>query len=308
MLNVALCQREIDVKERLKETLLSDKLLFHRFENLPALLELHRRLNLDLVVITCNQECSAELSIIEAAKMHPTLQLIPLVLYVLSASKEIVMRGFASGVDDLISGEWDRQIAQTRLQAVMNRSRRDLGVNPSSRLPGNFAIEADINRRLKAGQRFATCYADLDNFKAYNDYCGYSYGDKVIKMTAQIVRDTVRDLAPHGFVGHIGGDDFIFVVGLDEFEPICENILSTFDRLVATHYESEDLKRGHIEVLNRRGVMEQFPLLTLTIAVVRSDETSFSHIGELSHMLADLKKYLKTKPGSNFGVERRKTY
>jgi len=308
MLNVALCQREIDIEERLKEVFLPGEHLFHHFENLPSLLELHRRLNLDLVVVACNQECATLLSIIEAAKMHPTLQLVPLVLYVPSPKRETVMKGFASGVDDLISGEWERQIVQTRLQAAMNRSRRDLGVNPSSRLPGNFAIEADITRRLKGGEGFATCYADLDNFKAYNDYYGYSYGDKVIKMTARIIRDTVRDLAPHGFVGHIGGDDFIFVVGPGESEPICENILSTFDRLVTTHYESEDLKRGYIEVLNRRGVLEQFPLLTLTIAVVKSDETSFSHIGELSHMLADLKKYLKTKPGSNFGVERRKKY
>jgi diguanylate cyclase (GGDEF)-like protein len=308
MLNVALCQKGMEIEGKLKETLLADDPLFHHFQDLPSLLEFHRRLNIDLVIIGCGDNCGAELSAVEAAKMHPTLQLVPLVLYIRSPARETITRAYASGVDELLTGEWDRQMNQIRLQAAMSRSRRDLGVNPSSRLPGNSAIEADITRRLKGGERFAVCYADLDNFKAYNDYYGYSYGDKVIKMTAQIIRDTVRDLAPSGFVGHIGGDDFLFVVGIDRMEKVCKGILSTFDRLVATHYEQEDIERGHIEVQNRRGILEQFPILTLSIAVVKNDKKPFGHIGELSHMLADLKKYAKTLPGSNFVVERRKKY
>jgi len=151
-------------------------------------------------------------------------------------------------------------------------------------------------------------YADLDNFKAYNDFYGYSFGDRVIRLLGKIVKDIVFDICREGFVGHIAGDDFIFVVPKDQVETSCSWIIKTFDSLIPYRYQPEDRKRGHITTMNRKQEVENFPLLTIPIAVVLNENGKFAHIGELAKMLADLKKATKQLSGSNYMIERRVKY
>ena len=155
---------------------------------------------------------------------------------------------------------------------------------------------------------FAVCYADLDNFKAFNDFYGYFEGDKVIRLTATIVKDVVFDLCREGFVGHVAGDDFILVIPAELVEPVCTWIISTFDTVVPYRYEPDDRERGYITTLSRHGDIRNFPILSISIAVTINSNGKFKHVGEMSRMLADLKRALKRHDGSNYMVERRKKY
>ena len=107
-----------------------------------------------------------------------------------------------------------REVA-IRLAAMLRRSDRDLYVHPSTRLPGAVEMKAEIGRRLARNVLFATCYADLDHFKEFNDRYSYYEGDRVIRILAQILHDVVKGMCHEdGFVGHIGGDDFIYIIPL----------------------------------------------------------------------------------------------
>ncbi|MFQ5606902.1 MAG: diguanylate cyclase, partial [Candidatus Zixiibacteriota bacterium] len=184
----------------------------------------------------------------------------------------------------------------------------DISINPSSMLPGPSMIEREIDRQIALKQAFAVCYSDLDNFKAYNDAYGYYYGDKIIRLTSRIIRDTVFDMCPEGFVGHVGGDDFVYVIPPEMVRPICDVVVRVFDTLIPYRYYPRDRKRQYIVTTNRRGEIERFALLTLSIAVLINMNQMFSHAGEMSQMLADLKKHAKSQPGSNYVIERRSKY
>jgi GGDEF domain-containing protein len=246
--------------------------------------------------------------LIQEIKSHSILQFIPILLNVPAADKEFVVNSYKLGVEEIVTGDWDRDIELAKMEMLIFRSRRDLSVNPSTKLPGPSAIEYEIDKRLQTGEKFAVCYGDLDNFKAYNDYYGYVYGDKMIRMTSLIIRNVVQDLTPLGFVGHIGGDDFIFIVPVDMIDPVCKNVIATFDRMSPYRYAESDRERGWIEIQNRRGIVERFPIVTISIAVIINQKKMFKHPGEMSHMMADLKKYTKSLPGSNYMIERRKKY
>ena len=215
---------------------------------------------------------------------------------------------FENGAEDFICGEWLDKLVEVRLRRTIDRSRRDLSINPSTRLPGPASIEKEIIRLLSMNMEFAVCYADLDNFKAYNDYYGYVFGDRIIKLTARIIRDVVFDCCREGFVGHIAGDDFIFIVPPHLIDMTCNWTLNTFDRLIPYRYEQKDLEQGVICTADRTGQIQEYPILSMSIAVVINREGKFDHIGELSKMMADLKKAAKQQPGSNYMVERRKKY
>jgi len=265
---------------------------------------------LGLIFMAAGGDLAVEALQIQKIKAHPSLVSIPLILYHPHPTREQKLFGLCSGADEFLWGNWDEQLFSARMAMVLCKSRRDVSVNPSSRLPGPQAIEQELRRRLEIKEPFAVCYADLDNFKAYNDYYGYSSGDKVIQLVAWIIRDTVYDLCPTGFVGHIGGDDFIFVVPWAKAEPVCKAICKTFDLFIPTRYAEKDLVRGKIVTANRKGVIEEFPIMTVSVAVLPNRQRSFTHIGEIAHMLADLKKRAKQVQGppSRYVVERRRKY
>src|SRR5690606_21086703 len=105
--------------------------------------------------------------------------------------------------DEVLTAGVTERESELRLALALRRAERDVSVHPTTRLPGTVQIERDFTERLRSGQKFAVCYADLDYFKEFNDRYGYHRGDRVILITSRILRDIVRARAPGGFVGHI---------------------------------------------------------------------------------------------------------
>jgi len=189
---------------------------------------------------------------------------------------------------------------------MMRRAERDVRVHPSTRLPGAPEIEAEIARRLASGVSFAVCYADLDHFKEYNDRYSYNEGDRVIRILAKILHDVVKGTCPdEGFVGHIGGDDFIFIIPAAPVAEICEEILSVFDAIVPYQYSEHDRRAGYYFGKDRRGQLHRVPLMTVSIGVVTNQRRRFTHPGQVSELATEMKSYAKTRPGSVFVVDRR---
>jgi diguanylate cyclase (GGDEF)-like protein len=178
---------------------------------------------------------------------------------------------------------------------------RNLDASPLTGLPGNMVIEEEIERRLKAGNPFALCHVDLDNFKPFADKYGYAWGSEVIKEVARILTDEITTSGAEGdFVGHIGGDDFVIISGPERAEAICKQIVSKFDGEILKFYSNKDKQRGFIVGKDRNGHSQKFPLITVTIAMVTDDGSRIESPLEMAKMAAKLKEYGKTLPGSNY--------
>jgi GGDEF domain-containing protein len=214
--------------------------------------------------------------------------------------------GFEAGADEVLrEGIGDAELV-TRLDAMLRRSDRDLVVHPSTRLPGAVEIEAEVSRRLESGARFAMCYADLDHFKEFNDRYSYYDGDRVIRILAKILHDVVKGLCGEdGFVGHIGGDDFIFVVPTQAVGEACAEIVNVFDLLIPYQYSEQDRRAGYFFGKDRRGQLHRVPLMTVSIGVVTNERRSFTHAAQVSELATEMKSYAKTLPGSVYSIDRR---
>ena len=180
-------------------------------------------------------------------------------------------------------------------------------VSPLTGLPGNVQIQAEMKKRLLNNEGFVMLYLDLDNFKAYNDVYGFLNGDEIIKFTAKTIVNNVEGLTKgEGFVGHIGGDDFVAIVSIDEdYEKICQNIIAEFDNGVSKFFNDEDLEKGYLEVPNRRGIIEEFPLTSISIGVVVADQNRFANVLEIGEVGAQVKHLAKTTIGSAYSIDRR---
>lgn len=190
------------------------------------------------------------------------------------------------------------------LSRLLNINRR---ISPLTGLPGNVQIHAELKKRISNKEEFSVLYLDLDNFKAYNDVYGFLKGDEIIKFTADtIIRCTHSQISEGSFVGHIGGDDFIAIVPILNCEELCKNIIANFDAEVTKFFTEEDSEKGYIEVANRKGVIEQFPLTSISIGVVEADKGRFANMLEIGEVGAQVKHLAKSVIGSSYAIDRRK--
>ncbi len=213
---------------------------------------------------------------------------------------------FAAGADEVVRSSLGAEEAGIRLDAMLRRSDRDLVVHPSTRLPGAVEIEAELTRRLGETGLFAMCYADLDHFKEFNDRYSYYDGDRCIRILAKVLHDVVKGLChDDGFVGHIGGDDFIFVIPLAAVREVCAEIVSVFDTLIPYQYSEQDRRAGYFFGKDRRGQLHRVPLMTVSIGVVTNERRTFTHAAQMSELATEMKSYAKTLPGSVYTIDRR---
>lgn len=207
-------------------------------------------------------------------------------------------------IDDFIALPIEFNELFSRVALALFRLKRIFDNNPLTRLPGNTSIQLAIESAL--GTSTSVCYLDINNFKPYNDAYGFSHGDEVIRMTARIIFNAVRD-SGGGFCGHIGGDDFVFIVSLDKAESVCKTIISHFDLIVLDMFDDETKQRGYYYGTNRKGIKENIPLLSISIGIVHMNMSKLRHAAKVSEVAAELKKLAKESSRSCYVVDNRST-
>jgi diguanylate cyclase (GGDEF)-like protein len=259
-----------------------------------------------LVLIDADAAGPEGLKLCERLKGDPYTAIVPVAAVAGRHATDRVGAWFAAGADEVITPLFEPAEQTGRLEGLITRTARDVAVNPSTRLPGTTEIEREVRRRMETNERFAVCYADLDHFKEYNDRYSYHDGDRVIYLLSRILHDVVKGMAgARGFVGHIGGDDFIFVVPVESIADVCSEILTVFDTLIPYQYNEQDRRAGYYFGKDRRGQLHRVPLMTLSIGVVTNQHRHFEHPAQVSELATEMKSYAKTQVGSVFVVDRR---
>ena len=271
-----------------------------------AALDRARTLRPDLVLLDVMMPRLDGFEVAQRLRRNPqtaNTSIIMLTAKALSADK---VTGLQSGADDYIIKPFDPIELLARVKGMLRRAKEMRNLSPLTGLPGNIRIQEEIERRVREAQPFAVVYCDLDNFKAYNDQKGFVRGDRLIQITARIIQDAVvaHDGA-HGFVGHVGGDDFVVVVTPETAEPVAKSVCEGFDAAREEFYEPDDLQRGFVRVEDRKGVLQDIPLVAISIGIASSARRAFAHYGEAVSVATEMKQFAKREPGSSYAIDQR---
>lgn len=256
----------------------------------------------DLLIMDLNADPDCGRKVVATLRSDSFFSAIP-ILGLVSAAHNETFDWDNCPLDDFICLPIDYNELFSRIYLSLSRIKRIFDNNPLTRLPGNTSIQRAIESAL--GSPVSVCYLDINHFKPYNDQYGFSHGDEVIRMTARIMFNAVRD-SGSGFCGHIGGDDFVCIVSNDSVEPVCQTIISHFDLIVMDMFDDDTKKRGYYPGTNRKGEKEDVPLLSLSIAVVPLDLPKLRHSAKVAEVAAELKKAAKDAGGSRYVVDKRR--
>ena len=261
-------------------------------------------------LIIINEDTMDEdvLEICEKIRANEDNSITPIIVISSNLDKEHRISVLKACVEHYIKAPIDKEYLYYTIKNIIHLLYNNRKVSPLTGLPGNVQIQTEMKKRLLNKEEFAMLYFDLDNFKAYNDVYGFLNGDEIIKFTARVIVRNIENLSlGDSFVGHIGGDDFVAIVSeADNYEYMCQNIIAEFDKEVVKFFNESDVDRGYLEVENRKGVIEEFPLTSISIGVVVADKGRFNNVLEIGEVGAQVKHLAKTTMGSAYSIDRRK--
>ena len=269
-------------------------------------IERAREVNPDLVLCDIMMPNVDGYEVVRSLRRSFVTRHIPIIILTAKAELEDRLHGLDDGANDYVVKPWDYRELKARVRNALAWSHQQRAASPLTGLPGNISIGEELRERIHKGMPFALLQVDIDYFKSFNDHCGYARGDEALRTVARILTDqTQRHGGSDGFVGHIGGDDFVILVDPHHSESLAEAIIAEFDATAPALYDDVDRVRGFVEVANRRRVIERYPLMSLTIALVDSSRFPISHQAELNDIAQELKTHGKGIPGSVVVGERR---
>lgn len=265
-------------------------------KNIPALIIINEDGIQDDIIKLCNQ-----------IRENEDNSITPIIVISSNKEKSHRIEILQACVEHYIKAPIDEEYIYYTVKNVIRLLDTNRRVSPLTGLPGNVQIQAEMKKRLLNKEDFAILYIDLDNFKAYNDVYGFFNGDEIIKFTSRCILKHIHDTElEDSFVGHIGGDDFVAITSNINCEQICQDIVLEFDQGVLKYFNKEDIENGYLEVPNRKCILEQFPLTTISIGVVIADKGRFYNVLEIGEVAAQVKHLAKITPGSTYVIDRRK--
>jgi diguanylate cyclase (GGDEF)-like protein len=269
----------------------------------------------DLVLLDINLPDIDGYVVCKRIKADPLSHHIPVVMATSLEETGFEIMAIEAGADDFVSKPIDPVVLDARINMLLRRVRRERFANPLTGLPSDVIVEQRIGTAFESGAPFAVCPVDIDDFKAFNDRYGYPRGDEVLAHTARIVADAadyrgkVGAMLDEGddsvLVGHLGGDNFVYVCPARRAHKIAERIVDAFDATILEHYDEEDAERGHFVLTDRRGDEHEIGPLSISVAIVSTEHRTFWSPLEMLDTADEMKAYAKTQEGSIVVEDRR---
>jgi diguanylate cyclase (GGDEF)-like protein len=214
--------------------------------------------------------------------------------------------GLTAGADDYIIKPFDTLELVARVRSTLRRNAEMRAVSPLTGLPGNQRINEEIAARANGEPPIAVCHVDLDNFKAFNDCYGWIRGDDVISLLATVLKAAGAEVeGPAPFIGHVGGDDFVVICSPEQVESMTNRVLQLFDDGVVGLHDAEDVAKGYLALVDRRGNEQRFPLTSVSIGVALTGRRHYRDHREIVAVATEMKAVAKGVPGSAVAIDRR---
>jgi len=237
----------------------------------------------------------------------PQLYTVPILVLTGLSDEPEVLHALEQGADDVATKpfRFDNLIQKVRGLMAMGNSLNQL--HPIFGLAGTDAIKRHINHRLARDDQLAVCYVDILHSKAFRSVHGAERYLEAVKLGGETLKETREGFEFYdSFIGFMGGQDFVAVMNMDQYEPYCRTALSNFDQRVSSFYRPVERKQGYIIYNDGKGHEGKAPLMKMSIGVVHNEEREFHSARRIFEILTQLKSKIKQDSQGGLFVDRRR--
>ncbi|NLY75037.1 MAG: response regulator [Firmicutes bacterium] len=233
---------------------------------------------------------------------------LPIILMVDSQFDEDEFRKYEIKINDILVKPFTPKTLLGRVNAQIIRTKVLKEINPLTELPGKTQLQEELTYRIKDGKHFNLIFCDIRGFMTFNKVYGLERGNEVIRHLARLIREEAGKLGALNLeTYHLGGDDFAILTEPGRTEELCRIIAERFDREIKSFYNEEDQARGGMVVPNRRGIIEQWPVMTLAMGIVSNEERVINDWLEAELIGLEVLKCAQSLPGSGYFKDRRRS-
>lgn len=253
----------------------------------------------DLILMSASLSDISVVNICRRIKNDPRSTHIPIITFG-HQKEDDEIKILESGANDHINKIFDIKKIISRINAYLRRIDPEKSLDPLTGLPGNFFIKEEVKKKINNYEKFAVLYADLDNLGAFNKAYGFFQGDEVIKLTAKIINEVIKENGNGtSFIGHRGGDQFVVITAIDRCDSICRQIISTFDKEIKSLYLPDDLTRGYITIQEGEKSL-LFPIMSISLGILTNEKIKIDSYFQAHELALEAKEKAKLLPGSSY--------
>lgn len=270
--------------------------------------ELAKQVKPDLCVLDIMLPGVTGYQICRRLRKDPELYKVGILILTALGEEPEILHGLEQGADDYLAKPFKLDTLMEKLgslQALMDSLAQ---VHPISRLPGTEAIKREINYRLARGTAIAACYIDLVGFKAYCASKGREGQQRGLEFFSKLLVSLTRNTGIYeSMISHLGGEHFVVLLNMDDYERFCSTLIQTFDRSVKELYAPKEVEQGYIVATDRQGKDNKYPLMSLSIGVAHTQYRQFKTAKKMFEVLAQTRQKAQPANGqSAMFVDRRR--
>ncbi len=241
-------------------------------------------------------------------RKDPELYRIAILILTALGEEPEILHGLEQGADDYLVKPFKLERLVEKLASLITLLQSVDKRNPITNLPGTDAIKREINHRLSRGTAIAACYIDVVGFKPYCASRGQDGQVNALRSIARIVTNLLRTMGIYeSFVAHMGGEHFVVLVNLEDYERFCNTLIETFDHSIPQLYTPAEIAQGYITTLDRRGAEVRAPLMALSIGVAHTQHRQYKSAKKMFEVLAQVRQMAQPDGKSVVFVDRRRT-
>ncbi len=307
MSNILLVDDDVDLAEMVQTKLVAEGHQVVVTNSGTGAFELAKQVKPQIAILDIMLPGITGYQICRKLRKDPELYKMAILILTALGEEPEILHGLEQGADDYLTKPF-------RLQQLLNKL-EGLGAllqsidrrNPITNLPGTEAVKREINLRLVRDVPVAAVYLDVAGFKPYCAARGAHGQKQTLEFIARMLIGLTRSLGIYeSFISHMGGEHFVVVLNLEDYETFCQTLLQTFDRNVQELYTQQELSQGAITATDKNGREVRCPLMALSVGVAHTQCRKFRNAKQMFEVLAQVGRKARPEGKSSMFVDRRK--
>ncbi|MFO7974395.1 MAG: response regulator [Candidatus Hydrogenedentota bacterium] len=308
MSHIMLVDDDVDLAQLIRTKLAAEGHEVSVIHSGDGAFEMAKEVKPDLIILDIMLPGETGYRICRRLRRDPELYQVGILILTALGEEPEVLHGLEQGADDYLSKPFKLDHLMDKIASLEALLESTKHRHKATGLPGTEAIKREINHRLARGMAIACCYIDMAGFKPYCAAMGTDGQNRALSFMADMLTALTRQMGVYeSFIAHLGGEHFVIMVNLEDYERFCNTLMEMFDQRVKELYTPEQVQQGYITATDRRGKSGKYPLMKLSIGVAHNQFRQYKSAKKMFEVLAQTRQMAKPVNKSAMFVDRRQT-